>query len=68
MNIQTAIEEARKTKMVIKKKWWPEGYSISEDAGWLIGSRQGLIYRFDIESLLSEDWIVTAENLQEEKK
>ena len=67
MNIQTAIEEARKTKMAIKKKWWPEGYSISEDAGFLTGNR-GEIYRFDVESLLSQDWIVTAENLPKDEK
>lgn len=62
MNIQTAIEEARKTNMALKKKWWPKGYFIFESGAFLVGMRKKEPYRFDVESLMSDDWIVADEN------
>ena len=64
MNIQDALKKAREKKMAIRKSWWPEGYFLTEDGAFLIGN-QGELYRFDIESLLSKDWVVTTDNKKE---
>lgn len=68
MNIQTALKKARATNMALKKKWWPKGYFVFEKGAFLVSRKSEKPYHFDIESLLSKDWIVTAENLLEENK
>jgi hypothetical protein len=61
MNIIEALNESRETKMALKKQWWPEGYYLIQNGAFLTDAHGG-VYRFDVESLVSVDWILTSEN------